>query len=217
MSVSQYARLESLNEQDNVSPRNTPQKTAPYRFALLGILIGITCTIFGYTMYLYVPSLTEEQRHPRQLHCGNSSTEAESLGCVFDLLTNNWMPEDCSDPITDNEYRDWVLAPDRQLGPWAFFLDSEAQHRVESKEELSELVDTHVYTTRENHLAHCTFLARRMHRLTTGEIKAVAHNTFAHTLQCTSAILDAISAPGPVGTESKIASTFDVGIVSCTL
>ncbi|KAJ4251359.1 hypothetical protein NW762_011340 [Fusarium torreyae] len=137
MSVSHYARLESLDEQDNLPPRDTLQKTTPCRLVLLGILVGISCTISGYTVYLCVPWFTEEQRHPHQLHCGNSSTEAESFGCVFDLLTNNWMPDYCSDPITDNEYREWVLAPDRQLGPWAFFLDSKAQHRVESENELS--------------------------------------------------------------------------------
>jgi phage tail protein X len=56
-----------------------------------------------------------------------------------------------------------------------------------------------------------------MHRLTTGEIKAVAHNTFAHTLHCTSAVLDAISAPGPAISKSGIASTFNVSVVSCTI
>ena len=125
------------------------------------------------------------------------------------------MPDYCSDPITDNEYREWVLEPERQLGPWAFFLDDAAEHQVESEEALSHLTGRHVYTTTENHLAHCTFLARRMHRLATGEIKAVAHNTFAHTQHCTSAILKAISASERVS--EAIGSAFDVGIVSCTV
>jgi hypothetical protein len=109
------------------------------------------------------------------------------------------------------------MAPNRHLGPWAFFLDSAAKHQVKSEKDLSRLIGNHVYTTTENHLAHCTFLARRMHRLTTGEIEAVAHNAFAHTLHCTSAILGAISAPGPVISKSVITSTFDVSVVSCTV
>ncbi|KAF2715974.1 hypothetical protein K431DRAFT_236429 [Polychaeton citri CBS 116435] len=151
-----------------------------------------------------------------ELHCGNSSTEARALGCVFDLLTNNWMPEYCSDPSTDAEYREWVLDPSRELGAWAFFYDDQAERQVGSEEELSDLVGEHVYTTTQNHLAHCAFIARRMHRLVTGEIFAVTHNTFAHTVHCTSAILksiDIVEQPA----SPDIGSTFDVGIVSCSV
>ncbi|PTB75322.1 hypothetical protein M440DRAFT_1402852, partial [Trichoderma longibrachiatum ATCC 18648] len=149
-----------------------------------------------------------------ELNCGNSSTEARAMGCVFDLLTNNWMPEYCADPITDAEYREWVLDPSRQLGSWAFYHDEQAQKQVASEEALSDLVGSHIYTTTENHLAHCAFLARRMHRLVTGDIAAVAHNTLAHTLHCTRAILKAVESNEP-SLKAQIGSTFDVGIVSC--
>jgi hypothetical protein len=136
------------------------------------------------------------------------------MGCVFDLLTNNWMPEYCADPITDAEYREWVLDPSRQLGAWAFYHDEQGQKQVASEEVLSDLVGSHIYTTTENHLAHCAFLARRMHRLVTGDIAAVAHNTLAHTLHCTRAILKAVESNEP-SLKAQIGSTFDVGIVSC--
>ncbi|KAH8903314.1 hypothetical protein BR93DRAFT_869743, partial [Coniochaeta sp. PMI_546] len=151
---------------------------------------------------------------PTELHCGNSSMEARSLGCVFDLLTNNWMPKYCADPTTDDEYRAWVLDSDRHLGSWAFYHDDKAENQVASEEVLSDLVGSHIYTTTENHLAHCVFLARRMHRLVTGEIAAVAHNTFGHTLHCTSALLKTMG-KGAQEVKPEIGSTFDVGIVSC--
>lgn len=187
-------------------------------FTLLGILGAAICLILGYMIHPkdQLLSTTFNASAPMsELHCGNSSTEARKLGCVFDLLTNNWMPEYCSDPLTDGEYREWVLDSDRQLGAWAFYHDEEAQQKISSEEELSNMVGHHVWTTTENHLAHCTFLARRMHRLVTGEIDAVAHNTFAHTLHCTSSILEAIGAPETHIMKSHIGSTFDVGIVSC--
>ncbi|KAI4600077.1 hypothetical protein KJ359_001178 [Pestalotiopsis sp. 9143b] len=196
---------------------------------LIGILAAVTCLALGYMAH---PNISERHTHHEdhnhqnnastpteacptvtELHCGNSSTQARANGCVFDLLTNNWMPKYCSDPHTDDEYRAWVLDPVRQLGAWAFYHDDQAQHQVASEEELSNLVGHHIWTTTENHLAHCAFLARRMHRLVTGEIAAVAHNTLAHTMHCTSAILEAVVAEKP--TVSRIGSTFDVGIVSC--
>lgn len=123
------------------------------------------------------------------------------------------MPHVCADPFTDNEYRAWVAEPTRELGTFAFYHDDGARRQVASEEELSDSVGKSIWTTTENHLAHCVFLARRMHRLVTGEISAVAHNTFTHTMHCTDAVLKALDAPngGGVG----IGSTFDVGIVSC--
>ncbi|KAF4783934.1 hypothetical protein HER10_EVM0001994 [Colletotrichum scovillei] len=183
-------------------------------YALSIVLGGMTCGVLGYILL----NLSTLRTSPStsELHCGNSSTEARALGCVFDLLTNNWMPEYCSDPATDSEYRTWVMEPQRHLGAWAFYYDKNAEHQVASEEELSNLVGRHVYTTTENHLAHCTFVARRMHRLAIGEITAVAHNTFAHTMHCTSAILDAISTPEHHSAHHA-GSTFDVGIVSCAV
>ncbi|KAL6862013.1 hypothetical protein J3F83DRAFT_218874 [Trichoderma novae-zelandiae] len=160
------------------------------------------------------PVVTPTPPSLSQLHCGNSSTEARAMGCVFDLLTNNWMPEYCADPVTDAEYREWVLDPARQLGSWAFYHDDQGQKQVASEQALSDLVGSHIYTTSENHLAHCAFLARRMHRLVTGDIAAVAHNTLAHTLHCTRAILKAVESNEP-SLKAQIGSTFDVGIVSC--
>ncbi|KAH6645222.1 hypothetical protein BKA67DRAFT_542193 [Truncatella angustata] len=184
-------------------------------YFFLGILAALTCGILGYMAYPNpsTPSTTSKSS-TSELHCGNSATEARALGCVFDLLTNNWMPKYCSDPYTDAEYRVWVLDSDRQLGAWAYYYDEKAEHQVASEEELSDLVGKSIFTTTENHLGHCTFLARRMHRLTTGEISAVAHNSFAHTMHCTSSILKAFNATEQL-ISAQIGSTFDVGIVSC--
>lgn len=124
------------------------------------------------------------------------------------------MPEYCSDPATDAEYREWVMDPTRQLGVWAFYHDDKAQNQVASEEELSNLVGSHVYTTLENHIGHCTFLARRMHRLVNGDIAAVAHNTLPHTMHCTKVILKAM-ANKEQSVMPQIGSTFDVAIVPC--
>ncbi|KAM0707253.1 hypothetical protein Q7P35_006584 [Cladosporium inversicolor] len=78
------------------------------------------------------------------LHCGDSSTEAQSLGCVFDLLTNNWLPIACSDPYTDSEYRQWVAQAERKLGPFAFFRDENFTRHIHTEDELSIMVGTHV-------------------------------------------------------------------------
>ncbi|KAF4963708.1 hypothetical protein FSARC_8305 [Fusarium sarcochroum] len=207
----------SAEHEHNEAPRTKSHSyVRTCAFVFLGIFAGGICVFLGFIAHETVASTSSynSSTPTTELHCGNSSTEARALGCVFDLLTNNWMPEYCSDPYTDSEFREWVLDPQRQLGPWAYFYDEKAQQKVSSEEDLSKMIGKHVYTTTENHLAHCTFLARRMHRLIVGEIAAVAHNTFAHTMHCTSAILEGIETSQELA-GSQIGSTFDVGLVSC--
>jgi hypothetical protein len=107
MFINRYARLE---DQDIIPAEDTlptvSKSSMPSRFALLTVLVGIVCKVLGYVMYPYIPysTISGEQQLHHQLHCGNSSTKAQHLGCFFDLLTNNWMPKHCSDSIADNEY-----------------------------------------------------------------------------------------------------------------
>ena len=213
-----FSTLDLENEESSTNSTNNRNRKRAYIF--LCIIGAATCGLIGYVVHPnnhpFSTFLNSQNISTSEFHCGNSSTEARALGCVFDLLTNNWMPEYCSDPNTDSEYREWVYKPDRLRGSWAYFSDENGEHQVESEEQLSNLVGSHIYTTTENHLAHCAFLARRMHRLVTGEIAAVAHNTFAHTMHCTSALLKAVGIEGEVG-RAEIHSTFDVGIVSCVV
>jgi hypothetical protein len=210
--------LTTLGLEENDLLRNGGYKwTQKCGYIFLGILGAVTCGIIGYMVHpnAHPPSITyKTPTSTSELHCGNSSTQARAFGCVFDLLTNNWMPKYCSDPFTDAEYRAWVLDSNRQLGAWAYYHDDQAEHQVASEEELSDLVGSHIYTTTENHLGHCTFLARRVHRFVTGDIAAIAHNTFAHTMHCTSEILRAVENMKKPN-RAQIGSTFDVGIVSC--
>lgn len=221
-----YTKLEQDEENTLASPEHQQDQESRTKscgwtricaFIFLGMLVGGISAVLGYIACQTVASAstTYDPSVPKtELHCGNSSTDARALGCVFDLLTNNWMPKYCSDPYTDAEFHEWVLQPQRELGAWAYFYDEKALHQVTSEDDLSNMVGKHVYTTTENHLAHCTLLARRMHRLLNGEIHAVAHNTFAHTMHCTSAILKGIESRQELS-RPQIGSTFDVGIVSC--
>jgi hypothetical protein len=52
--------------------------------------------------------------------CGNSPSEAKSLGCLFDMFTNAWIPASCYDPF---------VAPDSESGPmYPEFWDSNHTH-----------------------------------------------------------------------------------------
>jgi len=181
-------------------------------FIFLILLGSIFCAILGYEAHRFsLPSSTS----PTKFHCGNSSEEAQALGCKFDLLTKNWIPEYCYESQTDAEFRAWMLEEDRDQGTWsAFFHDKKAQNRVSSEQELSQLVGKRFYSTAEEHLGHCIFLARRIHRLLTGDFPIAANNPLSHTMHCTQAILKAINStiqPSP----ARLGPSFRIGVVPC--
>lgn len=212
-----YSKVNHLDDETEEWRRKGPSWQRRLQVITVIVFGAIACGFVGFAAHYYAVNTRTNAATTiptRELHCGNSSIDAQAQGCVFDLLTNNWMPQYCSDSVTDAEYRAWVMQPERKLGSWAFYHDDEAAHQVSSEEELSRLVGRRIYTTKENHLGHCTFLARRMHRLAIGEINAVAHNTMAHTIHCTSSILDALE-DTEQGGGARIGSEFEVGVVSC--
>ncbi|KAJ5754099.1 uncharacterized protein N7511_008252 [Penicillium nucicola] len=166
------------------------------------------------------PASVTVRYEKKTLHCGNSTAEAEAAGCAFDLLSHNWMAPQCLDPLTEAEYRAYVTSPERMMGPYPYFLDAEGTRRVGDERAFAlladghpVLADQHVYTTREEHLAHCKFLMRRMHRAVEGKVRLNDENLgFWHTAHC----LEEISHPDrkPLG---ELNEGFYVGYAPCTI
>ncbi|KAK7184495.1 hypothetical protein PSPO01_09529 [Paraphaeosphaeria sporulosa] len=101
---------------------------------------------------------------PTKLHCGSSYADAQALGCKFDLLSSGWIPHECFDEASETEYREWILNTNNsRRGPFPYFKDKELTQPMEGIDALSRYEDL-VYTTMEEHLAHCTQLMRRTHR-----------------------------------------------------
>lgn len=151
-----------------------------------------------------------------QLDCGSTAAEAASLGCEFDILTNNWIPSACVDHVTAAEFRAWVSDNKRLHSPWPYYHDEEAAEQVDSEHDLSEMVGHDIFTTTENHIGHCVFLMRRLHRLAKGEVKKIAQVTFSHTVHCTNEILKTVGNP-EYENRGDITSFFKVSIVASCL
>ncbi|USW56113.1 hypothetical protein Slin15195_G094320 [Septoria linicola] len=127
----------------------------------------------------------------KTLTCGNSTSDAKARGCVFDLLANNWVAPQCLDPYTESEYRSWLFSSERAHGPFPFFFDIEGTNRVPNEHSLSLRADgqtehdRRVYTTREQHLNHCGFVLKRLHRSLEGKTTLNdEHGAYAHTEHC---------------------------------
>ncbi|KZM21320.1 uncharacterized protein EKO05_0007963 [Ascochyta rabiei] len=153
------------------------------------------------------------------LECGNTTAEAQARGCGFDLLSHNWVPPPCMDTLTESEYRAYVSSPERILGPYPYFLDQEGKQRIPDEHAFSmlangpTLADQHVYTTREEHLAHCNFLLRRTHRAAQRLVQLNDENAaFWHTEHCLGELRHANKKP-----LDQLNEGFYVGYSPCTI
>ncbi|KAL5411101.1 hypothetical protein PMIN06_004606 [Paraphaeosphaeria minitans] len=147
------AESDSIPEsKDHHGPRS---KTTLALYLAAAALLGfLTSSVLSYISHL----------PPTKLHCGSSYDEAQALGCKFDLLSSGWIPHQCFDESSETEYREWILNTNNsRRGPFPYFKDKELTQPIDGIDALSRY-ESLIYTTMEEHLAHCTQLMRRTHR-----------------------------------------------------
>jgi hypothetical protein len=80
--------------------------------------------------------------------CGSTPTEARALGCVYDVMMQDWTPAECYDSILTEKY----LASNN----WTWWADSGAE-RAMSDEEIALGEHSVVYVAQDYHVKHCIF------------------------------------------------------------
>lgn len=116
-------------------------------------------------------------------HCGNSTTEARSLGCTFDPLAISWLPAECPRDMTE-EFLEFP-GPDVK---WHYWLDKEGNQEVKDYNTLSEM--EWYWSTNREHMTHCAFMIMRLHRvIERGGRPDTLSMDFHHTRHCLMAFL----------------------------
>ena len=148
-------------------------------------------------------------------HCGNSSTRAEELGCIFDFVGMTWTPPACYDSETVAEFEDWAFSSAPKHGPFPYFTDGSAEHRFPDKEAMSHH-QGHVWTTYEGHLTHCMYVERRLHRALRGNFGLDSrHRRYRHAVHCSDVVLDQLGGNGK--DLESINTRFGIGFETCEI
>jgi hypothetical protein len=141
------------------------QHISSRRFIIGGVLLFVLALVVGGASWTWSREngdsvhwnhLRLDPHAPRRtpLSCGNSTEEAEALGCVYDVLAANWIHQDCPRDYVDEFYY-------FQNGTaWPYYADQNGTHQMS----FYELAHNGYYwsSTRE-HLVHCSFMLRRGH------------------------------------------------------
>ncbi|KAI2961720.1 hypothetical protein CBS147322_358 [Aspergillus niger] len=157
-------------------------------------LINLTQTLILSITTTHLPT-------PKTCHCGNSTTEALTLGCKFDSLAAAWLPPHCRDDELTAEFERAGPNPD---GSWTYYADD--YHTVPMAiEEVAALADNQsarVQMTRDWHVVHCLFYWRKMFRVREleGVIVEPSFDHEEHIKHCIGVVLE-----DSWGTEARVA------------
>lgn len=149
----------------------------------LGSAIYISKSRLSLTMQIDGQQQDERTHEPRLRNCGNSSSEAEALGCRFQLWSYAWVPEPCFDPVLEE---DWLeMQPQPSPTGWQYFEDFNGTRVVDVDVVLRGRSDK-LYTTWGQHLWHCAFTWRKVLRSLNGSgVKLTERDLqYGHTEHC---------------------------------
>ena len=145
-------------------------------------------------------------------YCGNSSSEAQALGCQFDILSFGWVPKECFDRDTAVEFHEWLLDPARKIS-FPFYTSQSDGEWLPNEDILSRRAGV-LWMTQEEHLGHCLFFMKRLHRLMSRQGKVDSETVnFHHTTHCVNFVMDAF---GPKFVDlGEIVTTDSISFLSC--
>ncbi|KAK6833378.1 hypothetical protein PG987_008072 [Apiospora arundinis] len=155
------AKFEPLLEDPEATARSpSPRDARPRRpitvaaMILAAWSIALICWNFV-LLFPSLPALHETPQAPAILlsHCGNSTAEARALGCSYDTLEQSWVPPDCADLETLEEYQRW--------NTWPGFNDENGQQPLDA-EAMSERTHASRYWIQPlDHGMHCVYTLKR--------------------------------------------------------
>jgi hypothetical protein len=218
----------NFNEKQHLSPNKT-------RFTTLIVIL----LVFGNTLALglLAPSFgSQTKANPHHHHaasaplpasistaepehdCGSTVESARAANCSFDLLSNSWLPTSCYDSETDLEFRSWIAHPNRTHGAWPYFTSKtlSPSTRIANFGELSSTTGVWLWSTQEQHLGHCVFWAKRVHRALEGrskQSKSVAN--VKHSFHCANELMNSLLVEAPLKKVDTGVVHFKVQIDAC--
>jgi hypothetical protein len=172
---------------------STPTATLRSRMLrLCAIFLLLFFTFWGalslfHTLYTSVYS---PFRHDN-CYCGNSTTEAISLSCVYDSLAAAWLPPYCTDSALTLEFEHSGQNAD---GTWTYWADNEHTRELTRDEvaALADFPDKRMYFDMEWHRMHCLFYWRKLMRVMEGtgaQMVEPSYNSEMHTKHCIEMVL----------------------------
>ncbi|TGO90503.1 hypothetical protein BPOR_0062g00230 [Botrytis porri] len=143
--------------------------------------ITLLC-LFSISFVVIYSTFQHQSKQPelkaRTFTCGNTTADAQQNNCIYDPLAVSWVPRQCLDSESLQEYYDH--------GPWDYFQNKNKSGKIDPLDLGFEMY----YTTIREHVEHCAIVWQRLHRFTTGShtnsvmTSSLSESNLEHTEHC---------------------------------
>ncbi|KAH6663003.1 hypothetical protein B0J14DRAFT_495344 [Halenospora varia] len=172
----QYTPLASEDNPNDHEKVVLAQKSTK-KHVVLSILLALVVLNIVTLVSISTSTLRSPQPQlPSITICGNTSAQARSSGCHFDVMSFSWLPPACYDEKQIDEFF--------ALESWQWFSDPEGTH-VAPLETIQKGDAPQMYVSWRYHISHCVFMWKKMHRaLDNGSLIDAYIGNYHHTHHC---------------------------------
>jgi hypothetical protein len=101
-------KFKDFSDIDSEESRSWMQQPTRSRFLhAFMILIAVVAVLIPVIYFL-----TPRQKAPVYDQCGKTADEARARGCVFEVTGFTWIPKECHDPNTEEEFLKYLVKND---------------------------------------------------------------------------------------------------------
>ena len=172
-----FKNFSDSDSEENVLSSSAAQRNLGRKLLIAPSLIVVLILIVYFTISRRPAS------SPTWDQCGTTPEEARARGCIFETTGFAWLPKNCLDPDTENEFLDY-------LDTNSLKIYGHYNSTIEVPIDEVRKGDRGYWVYQQYHLTHCLFLIKKMHRAVT-EGKAVDGliKPFGHTEHCVHQLL----------------------------
>lgn len=203
MAKGKYQAL-TANDNNNINHNDAPDTIRrPYIVTGLYICAWVLSLLMVYHYRIPMPKFTTYTYNDfddRTFECGTTVSEAKVAGCEFDPVTFLSLPERCLDRELAAEL----------LGNTTWTVHADPAATIPKSVEEFAANDTLTFITSYNHLIHCVYGWKRMHRLLLAGKPYPSTMAYVHTHHYGEIILDAAKRP-----HNEVRNTALVQIPAC--
>jgi hypothetical protein len=107
-------KFKDFSDVDSEDSRLWKQQPTRSRFLRAFVILISAVAILTPVVYFLAP----RQKAMVYNHCGKTADEARARGCVFEVTGFTWIPKECHDPNTEEEFLKYLV--DHDLGIYRY-------------------------------------------------------------------------------------------------
>lgn len=163
--ISERHDEEKIQDSDNLFYARRRQRVSLTRSSLITLIVitVLTSTVISGLALHFLHVLDGQQYSGSSSplpgttfgSCGDTPSSAREANCTFDMMSFSWLPWQCSEPELTAEFL--------RVRNWSWWEDVEATRPVPF-EEVARGDYAILYITREQHMYHCTYMWKKLHR-----------------------------------------------------